>query len=411
MGYGGAQAYWATAGHSAADSITVATVNTLDDVGIFEVPNLGAFEGLSCGNNIVSPPPISESYTTTNAGDLLVGLGVELTNASPSFLYQTSYDWLPLLPEVCGTEEFQWSATNAGSPTTRTLAFTANGFTGCLNCETEEAIFAFEPAVYPPASTGPPSFRLTYPSDLPALAAIEQGAVCAASSGSGTAYTCSTSPAGSVIPPVILFQPDIANTGTSATLAVNGALALPISKLAGNTTTLSIGDIAAAPAQYIMVNDGTTWEIASETVTSGSYVLPTAQKIRSIVFDNDTQSATALTTAQLTGHAQVGAAMTLFEVDIFADTGTSSVNISKVHLGTTTALMSAALPTGASGALACASLNAKCVDGSTSASGSVSIVTTGSANVLAAGDIIEITGATADGTATRVTAVPHLTVN
>jgi len=115
-----------------------------------------------------------------------------------------------------------------------------------------------------------------------------------------------------------------------------------------------------------------------------------------------------LTTAQLTGHTQVSYSVTVFEIDIFADTGTSQLNVSKVHAGTPTALMSAALPTGASGALACASINATCVDGATTPSGTVSIVTAGSANVLAAGDLVEVTGATADGTATRVTAMVHM---
>jgi hypothetical protein len=85
---------------------------------------------------------------------------------------------------------------------------------------------------------------------------------CAAASGSGTAYTCSTSPTFTAAAgDHIQFKADVANTG-SATLAVNGATTAAIYKW-GNTSTLAAGDIQAGhwiSATY----DGSHWQLEGQ---------------------------------------------------------------------------------------------------------------------------------------------------
>jgi hypothetical protein len=85
---------------------------------------------------------------------------------------------------------------------------------------------------------------------------------CIAASGSGTAYTCTTSP--TFTPATgdhIQFKADVANTG-SATLNVNSAGAAPIYKW-GNTSTLVAGDLQAGhwiSATY----DGSHWQLEGQ---------------------------------------------------------------------------------------------------------------------------------------------------
>ena len=82
-------------------------------------------------------------------------------------------------------------------------------------------------------------------------------------------------------------------------------------------------------------------------------------------------------------------AATIIEATVAANAGTPKMPIiQKNHAGTATDVTSAALATAASGAVACAATGSVCLD-STSKDGTVSIVTAGSANVLAAGDWIQ----------------------
>src|SRR5579859_5490774 len=85
---------------------------------------------------------------------------------------------------------------------------------------------------------------------------------CAAASGSGTAYTCTTSP--SFTPAdgdYILFEADVANTG-SATLAVNGATAATIKKQGGGTNLVA-NDMLAGQ-DVLIIFDGTFWQMQGQ---------------------------------------------------------------------------------------------------------------------------------------------------
>jgi len=95
---------------------------------------------------------------------------------------------------------------------------------------------------------------------------------CAAASASGTAYTCSTSPSFTPVDgDIILFQADVANTG-SATLNVNSTSAATIKKQAGGTNLIA-NDLLVG-TDSLLEFDGTNWQMqgqagnASGTVTS-----------------------------------------------------------------------------------------------------------------------------------------------
>ncbi len=102
-------------------------------------------------------------------------------------------------------------------------------------------------------------------------------------------------------------------------------------------------------------------------------------------------------------------AFTLTEVTVNADGGTPSIQVRRNHAGSTTNLLSGALATAASGAIACAktSTSQTCLDGATTSSGTITLSTT----AMAAGDWLELTSGTAGGVAKRMTVCWTGTVN
>ncbi len=98
---------------------------------------------------------------------------------------------------------------------------------------------------------------------------------CAAASGSGSAYTCSTTPTfAPAAGDEILFKADLANTG-AATLKVNAQAGTPGINKIGGSAVLAANDLLAG--QYtILIYDGTNWDMqgqignapATGTVTS-----------------------------------------------------------------------------------------------------------------------------------------------
>lgn len=122
---------------------------------------------------------------------------------------------------------------------------------------------------------------------------------------------------------------------------------------------------------------------------------------RPCIYENDTQSATPLTDAQITGHdCQVPADATLVEVMVHASGGTPSLVLERVRpsSGAVADLLSGALATGSSGAYACAftSTSLTCPITNITASGTITISNTS----LTKGDTIRVKSATAGGVAT-----------
>jgi hypothetical protein len=92
--------------------------------------------------------------------------------------------------------------------------------------------------------------------------------VCAAASGSPTAYTCTTSP--SFTPAdgdLILFQADVANTG-AATLNVNSTSATAILKQQGNAALVA-NDLLIG-GDVILEYTGTNWQMQGQTGNAGT---------------------------------------------------------------------------------------------------------------------------------------------
>lgn len=91
---------------------------------------------------------------------------------------------------------------------------------------------------------------------------------CTAASASGTAYTCSTSPTFTPADgDVILFQADVANTG-SATLNVNASSAATIKKQGGGTNLVA-NDLLAGQ-DTLLEYDGTNWQMQGQTGNSAA---------------------------------------------------------------------------------------------------------------------------------------------
>jgi trimeric autotransporter adhesin len=153
--------------------------------------------------------------------------------------------------------------------------------------------------------------------------------------------------------------------------------------------------------------------------------LAVVQTYRTCNIDNDTQSAAPLAAALFSGGCVVPAASTIVEIDVEGGTGTltgsaaaptvtgtSSVQIGKYTPSSgssTTGLLSAALATSSGKACALPTAGtATCgILGIQQAGSSLSISTT----ALAAGDMIYVSAATADGTQTWYRIQVHYTVN
>jgi hypothetical protein len=145
---------------------------------------------------------------------------------------------------------------------------------------------------------------------------------------------------------------------------------------------------------------------------------------RTCIIDNDSQSATALLGAQLTGRCEIPFAAHIVEVGVWGGTGTgtqtytgaSSIQLTRLRPngGTTAPILSGALATPNSGAnsnKACATATASgaCIDGLTSSS---SVTLAGGATVAVnAGDVLYVSSATADGVQTWFTVTIIYTVD
>jgi hypothetical protein len=123
-------------------------------------------------------------------------------------------------------------------------------------------------------------------------------AICADTSGSGTAQVCTTSPSFTpVAGSVIAYTTSTANAGTGLTINVNSLGAKSVAKWQG-TTTLAANDILAG--KYILMTyDGTNWEtstIGNAPTGGGSFqysALPVPPAIAGFTWVNQQTGSTA----------------------------------------------------------------------------------------------------------------------
>lgn len=126
--------------------------------------------------------------------------------------------------------------------------------------------------------------------------------ICAPSGGSGTAYTCTTSPSFTPVDgDIVLMQPDVAS-GIAATLSVNGAAAAPI-KTVGNIAT--VANTLVVGGDCLMQFDAVNWQMQCEqgsplTVAFGGTGLNSCTT-NGLVFGNATNPLTCSSTITSTG--------------------------------------------------------------------------------------------------------------
>jgi hypothetical protein len=237
------------------------------------------------------------------------------------------------------------------------------------------------------ATAGTPAFRAIAPGDIPIL---NQSTTGTASNVTGTVGVAN------------------GGTGTGSTLTglVRGsASAMTAAELSGDVTTSGSNAVT----------------IAANAVGSSKMAVVNAR--RTCLVDNDSQSATVLTAAQITGRCEIPFAAHIVEVGVWggtgtggtqAYTGTSSVQLTRYRpSGATTAtILSASLATpgaGANKACALATTSGTCIDGLTSSS---SVTLAGGATVAVnAGDVLYVSTAAADGVQTWYTITIVYTVD
>ncbi len=176
-------------------------------------------------------------------------------------------------------------------------------------------------------------------------------------------------------------------TGTASTL---------VGLMRGNASAMTAAELSGD----VTTSGSNVTTIAANAVTAAKEAVVLTR--RQCVFENDTQSATVLTDAQITGRCDVPAASHVYEVAVFASSGTPTLTLERwrPNGGSVADILSATLPTAAAGAYACAKTTtaAACDSGITS---SASVTLAGGATIaLAAKDVIRVKAATAGGVAT-----------
>ncbi len=176
-------------------------------------------------------------------------------------------------------------------------------------------------------------------------------------------------------------------TGTASTL---------VGLMRGNATAMTAAELSGD----ITTSGSNATTIAANAVTAAKSAVVLTR--RQCIIENDTQSATVLIDAQITGRCDVPAASHVYEVAVFASSGTPTLTLERWRPvgGGVADILSATLPTAAAGAYACAKTTtaATCDSGTTS---SASVTLAGGATIaLNAKDVIRVKAATAGGVAT-----------
>lgn len=226
------------------------------------------------------------------------------------------------------------------------------------------------------------------------------------------------------------------NTAASGTIDLTAALFVDFTVTtstgsASNSITQRSGGImpfaaTAAPVTAVTATSpvassgGVTPVISLNANGVTSAFMAVTNTRRTCVIDNDTQSATALTAAQFSGHCIIPSTSTIVEVDVVGGTqtltgtataptftGTSSIQIGKVGTSGSTGLLSAALATASGKACALTTTSGACLLNGVTSSGTVTISNT----VLTAGDVLYVSAATADAAQTWYNVTIIYTVN
>lgn len=329
------------------------------------------------------------------------GTGASITSATGGVVYGASTSAMSMT--VAGTSGQILTSNGAAAPSWQAPA--ASGITS-LNAQTGATqVFANDANVIITSSNNTHSFGWS-------------GTLSLARGGSGSALTAGQGRiAYSDAVGLQLLTP-----GTSGQVLVSQGAAVPVwtSPIAigsggtnNNNLSVAAGSVYYGDASKInAIAAGTSGQV----LVSGGAGAPSwgegNLKTRSCTLVVGADNGTAIVDADLGPQLQqcyIPLASTVVEIDVRADAGTPSVLLQKrTEAATVADLLSAALATGASGAIACAKSGTSqtCINGTTS-SGTITISNTS----LAAGDWIELKSGTAGGTAKRMSVVLVYTVN
>ena len=243
---------------------------------------------------------------------------------------------------------------------------------------------------------------------------------------SGQASTTGVSLSSQVIGKVLTS----ASAGSLVSIELYGpghyGAAVQVSNGGTGQATYVKGDLLTTPggASLSRLAVGSDGQMLTADAASANGVKWAGSNRRACIIDNDTQSATPLSSAQITGRCEIPFAAHIVEVGVWGGTGTGtqaytgSTSIQLMRLrpngGGTATVLSGALPTPGSStnsnkACAVAALSGTCINGLTSSS---SISLAGGAPVAVnAGDIIYVSSATADAVQTWFTITITYTVD
>jgi len=170
-GYMGIQFAIATAGSAGSVTVTLANISSSNTygLGVFKSYNIGGYDTRGVTGGVYQSNIATASATTTHSGDLLIGIGFNLSDISPLILYQNSGDWALLgnSGQITTTAltAWGWSGTYSAAAGTRSLTWSSTSVNGLYSGQVV-AIYAFSPASTWP-TTGVPSFRNLYATDIP----------------------------------------------------------------------------------------------------------------------------------------------------------------------------------------------------------------------------------------------------
>lgn len=192
---------------------------------------------------------------------------------------------------------------------------------------------------------------------------------------------------------------------TSGTITINpptgalGTVTLTIpaatDTLVGRATTDTLTNKTINASNNTLSN--ITGSMMTSATVTGTQLAAVQTRRTCTISVGDTSGSSAITNAQLGPQKKicfVPAAATVVEVEVTADAGTPNVIVGRNRAGTTTNLLSSALATAASGAIACANTGGTTgIDGATTCSATLQNTSTN------AGDFFELVSGTAGGTA------------
>lgn len=148
-------------------------------------------------------------------------------------------------------------------------------------------------------------------------------------------------------------------------------------------------------------------DMTNNTVTSTQEAVVNTRRVCDAAIGD--ASGSAITSAQLGPQKRIcyiPAAATIVEMDVAADAGTPNAIVAVDHAGSNSNIVSAALATGSSGAIACSkTTSATGIDGATTCTNTLQNTS------IAAGDYLELVSGTAGGTAKLMTIHVIYTIN